>query len=320
MSGDILKQIDSSLDDAREQFCACGCGVELRADGPSFYYATPECQSRAMRSAAIDPDAVENRTDYSYYTQDLFSAMLGDAAHARTAAPLMHVHDETFVFTQEQLTRCLEQPLPRRVRTPAEIPQWLMYQRECEHCGQCLPPSTETEYEDVQVAEFVEPIRYLQQVPEMVQSCPACEQRYAQPVISIIQRVEGGWWLRLDDRTRWVGHRVTDVELEQAIDREFLVRTIWRAMTTDLFGPNWRPTDLPPRRAYPWSPRIGDPHIPPSYPSYHMQPARAIDVPIRLDDTRRAWIDAILSPDTGRSREAVRAWLNGLMRDRDRSR
>lgn len=69
MSGDILQDIDASIDNARQEFCACGCGVRLRADGPSFYYATQDCQTTAMRSGTRDPDAVQFRRDYSFYTE-----------------------------------------------------------------------------------------------------------------------------------------------------------------------------------------------------------------------------------------------------------
>lgn len=350
--GDILEQIDSSINDAREQFCACGCGAELRADGPSFYYATQECQARAMRSAATDPDAVERRTDYSYYTQDLFSAMTGDAAHVRVSQrpgwfmyrrgdaahagvshhlhrpePRPTSHAEVRAMYEEQVANDLEQPLPlpRRIRTAVEIPEWLMYQRDCEHCGQCLPPLTETEYEDIRSFGSDEPVRSHLQA-DIMQSCPACGQRHVRPVVSIIQRTESGWWLRLDDRTRWVGHMVTDLELEHAIEREFLVRAIWRDMTTDLFGPAWRPTtnpspawlsgSLPMLHNDPGHTRGGyHNHI-----SMHRAAGRAIDIPIALDDAQRAWIEEILDLERGQENGPIRAWLNGLTAGRERPR
>jgi hypothetical protein len=60
---DLLDRIDA----ATEGRCACGCGRLLPADGPSAYWAGPDCQRRWNEARADRPDEVYERPDAAEY-------------------------------------------------------------------------------------------------------------------------------------------------------------------------------------------------------------------------------------------------------------
>lgn len=60
MSDDILDNIDAAVEAAREDSCACGCWRLLEPDGPSPYFAGPDCQtSWYLQQQAIAASDVE---------------------------------------------------------------------------------------------------------------------------------------------------------------------------------------------------------------------------------------------------------------------
>ncbi len=61
---DILDRIDAAV---AEQ-CACGCGITLRPDGPSGWFATQDCQRRWADQNVHDPGDVYRRADANDWT------------------------------------------------------------------------------------------------------------------------------------------------------------------------------------------------------------------------------------------------------------
>lgn len=51
---DILARVDAAINDT----CMCGCGTPLPPDGPSAYFATPECQTAWHQARTTDPHLV----------------------------------------------------------------------------------------------------------------------------------------------------------------------------------------------------------------------------------------------------------------------
>jgi hypothetical protein len=84
-AGDILDQIDAAVDER----CACGCGRHLPPDGPSAYFATPECQARWHNGQATDPLDVYRRPDaaVAYVAADDRPVPLLDAGHEHQELP-----------------------------------------------------------------------------------------------------------------------------------------------------------------------------------------------------------------------------------------
>ncbi|MFI7608763.1 hypothetical protein ACIBTV_27135 [Micromonospora sp. NPDC049366] len=62
--GDVVARIDAAVSNARDDVCACGCGVTLTSDAASLYFATEACQrSFALQQnaqAAGDHELAEN--------------------------------------------------------------------------------------------------------------------------------------------------------------------------------------------------------------------------------------------------------------------
>lgn len=53
----------STIDEAVDSRCACGCGRELDPNGPSAWYATPGCQWQYAQRHATNPREVYDRAD-----------------------------------------------------------------------------------------------------------------------------------------------------------------------------------------------------------------------------------------------------------------
>lgn len=63
-TSDVVARMDAAIDHR----CACGCGLALAPDGPSGYFASPECQQLwASTTQATDPADVYERPDADYY-------------------------------------------------------------------------------------------------------------------------------------------------------------------------------------------------------------------------------------------------------------
>lgn len=58
-TGDVVARMDAAI----ANVCACGCGRALRPDGPSAWFAGPDCQHRWAQTNAADPGDVYRRPD-----------------------------------------------------------------------------------------------------------------------------------------------------------------------------------------------------------------------------------------------------------------
>lgn len=65
---DILADIDATADGR----CACGCGVLLAVDGPSGWFASPECQQRFQARDATPAPAVGEVPVHGWALGDTF--------------------------------------------------------------------------------------------------------------------------------------------------------------------------------------------------------------------------------------------------------
>lgn len=88
-----MTDILSTIDDAVEQRCACGCGRHLRHDGPSMWFASDECQTRWSEQHAHNPREVTGRPDVFFASRRpgsggilAHAASIGQAAAAAVEA------------------------------------------------------------------------------------------------------------------------------------------------------------------------------------------------------------------------------------------
>lgn len=104
---DVLDLIENAVDG----LCACGCGTQLSPDGPSAYYASPECQRRYLARQASDPEEVRRRPDAApvYVGRDSARVPLREVARRpqssrmRGASPTLVIIDEPFAADHEAL-------------------------------------------------------------------------------------------------------------------------------------------------------------------------------------------------------------------------
>jgi hypothetical protein len=165
VSGDILKQIDAAVDDAREQCCACGCGRELSPDGPSLYYFGPQCQAKAQQAGAHAPEEVLDRADEQHLDLGGIRSWLNLPAHLsfRISPPdvavlLDHLRGEVLAETTRRDAEDTEdtvglpegwleaagsavRPVPADARySPAEYDDMMRFRRRCEFCMEWAAP------------------------------------------------------------------------------------------------------------------------------------------------------------------------------------
>jgi hypothetical protein len=62
-----MESILDRIDDAVNQRCACGCGATLDPNGPSQWFASPDCQRIYSERQTTDPYDVYNRPDAASY-------------------------------------------------------------------------------------------------------------------------------------------------------------------------------------------------------------------------------------------------------------
>lgn len=268
MSGDILQQIDATVDDAREAICACGCGVALTSASPSLYYASAQCQEKVARAQAIDADEVANRPDHSMYTESA-ALLYGDASHSGAAptpaellrlirqarheqrsgsrgggwwAPATEPDPHMLTFAGGRLdpgshTRWYGTPggpaQEPRVPSPSRLDrarwkQILTFRRACEQCRQVLIPEHS----------------------EQGQTCGGCGRLFAHRVYpdweynSADERIV----LSVQSEGRFTQTTYRRVLLEQSRDPERIITVLFLKLTADLlgFGPQpWRSDELP---------------------------------------------------------------------------
>jgi len=113
---DILDTIDAAVGGK----CACGCGQPLDPDGASMWFATQDCQWAYQQRHADNPDQVNNRPDYSIYSEE-WNGSPEQFRRAYLDAPA-HAHAPR-VLTAERLRRAQDQlrehaASPRLVFTP----------------------------------------------------------------------------------------------------------------------------------------------------------------------------------------------------------
>ncbi len=109
-----------------EGLCACPCRAPIPPDGPSAYYASPECQRRwnqAQHGNAEDSHRIDQRPDWE-------PGWMDDQYHS-TADPA------GAVVTTDVVGHLGHRPVFRR---SAEIEHDLVFRRSCTACGAVAPP------------------------------------------------------------------------------------------------------------------------------------------------------------------------------------
>jgi hypothetical protein len=155
---DILDTIDAAV----QELCACGCRQPLTPDGPSAFYASPECQRRFMEAQTTDPHDVYRRDDAAPYvgvdsavwplteTPTEHPETSGDAPdnYRITWSPglvrLAEAAGNTRIDTSAP--RSLEEFLDRaHPRTPwlCPDPSGVGFRRRCEQCAAVVVPSVQ---------------------------------------------------------------------------------------------------------------------------------------------------------------------------------
>lgn len=241
-----------AIDAAVDQLCACGCGRQLDAAGPSAYFAGPECQQRWHEAQTTNPREVLNRHDAAPYPQydqervELLNTVPREARVGFTLSP----------EAVEQLMRSLSARgvevgdvglAAHAVATAAPRTDWetdlraiehaLGYRRLCPDCGRRLPPRIERdEPEEVYTFGRSCPIRL---VPgPAIQVCAHCASVWPGPFLtSTIEIRESFYGLRLADGRHEVRRRITAEELTGEPDPRRYVDGVWQRMETELLRP-----------------------------------------------------------------------------------
>jgi hypothetical protein len=220
--GDILERIDAAV----AELCACGCGRTLDPDGPSAYYATPECQRRWAGAHATDPDDVYTRPDAAdvYAGADSYQVSLtGD--HPPERAPAGEHRRAT--------------TLP-----PCPDPHGVAYRRVCRRCHNqaSIPRAVEDADAGIDVAAFGRPERVRYHHPTYRLFCPLCGDELDGPAyLAHVREDADRLLLELRSNCARTTQMLTVRQLRAAVDRNGFVAATWRHMEhqLDAFHRGW---------------------------------------------------------------------------------
>ncbi len=249
MSGDILQRIDATVEQAREQLCGCGCGAELRPDGPSLYYATQDCQQAALRASTRDPQQVERRGDYSFYSEDVHERDARrhevperaprEGYHVGWATgwrPLGYTTDSPQLrYNEERLAynTALEVAGPPQMYAD---PHLFDYVRRCAVCGQTRAPRDTLSADSAATcdARFVA----FQPGSDRVhrQNCSVCDTPFEHPIIatSTYEPVQRCWLLQARSGALWASYRITVRQLADVSNVDAFIAATWLDLTRSL--------------------------------------------------------------------------------------
>jgi hypothetical protein len=268
---DVLRRLDEEIQRAerqRQQWCACGCGVALKPDGPSLYYATQDCQHAAMQATAINPQQVQAAGDYSYYSS------VWARPHGRTGPD--HPEPQPQVSPVVAAESVFGRPQSRDdwppegwteigftagdglvavapVGTPAppvaadmpppamyDDPCLFAYRRVCVYCGTCAEPIDEYEPDDVAsdanptVVSFVHGSDLVHR-----QRCSACDRPFRHPVRSTCEwnAATRCWILVARCSTGHARCAITVDDLAGRTRTDAYIRDVWERLTQALLNP-----------------------------------------------------------------------------------
>lgn len=224
-AGDVIAAIDAAV----EEKCSCGCGRQIRDDGPSAYFATQRCQAIWMDRQVTDPGDVYERDDANGANID------PDAPGARRDMnrPVRAGSVRAGVDAATRLMSYLQER-DEEQRLREGIFNW---RRWCPNCRQRDEPRNVGE--QVDVTEFGRNELIGSVHPNPHQACGSCGYAWPGPLIEVetmhdYTHERGYVNLRMRAGDRTVGMSLSIEHLERVCDRASYVDSAWDSMEREL--------------------------------------------------------------------------------------